>query len=182
MKLATWKGRMLSIGGRLTLIKSSLSNLPLYFMSLFPIPKGVIEKINKITRQFLWSGNMEKRYLPLVSWKVVQLPKEMGGLSIGNILHKNIAMLSKWIWRFLSDPTPLWCQVVRDKYKYSSSLSIMDIKVPNSGGPWRHICAAILQQANVKELLYKGIRKNIGCGSQTRFWHEEWLASSPLKS
>lgn len=30
------------------IIKSSLSSLPLYFMSLFPIPMGVVNKIVKI--------------------------------------------------------------------------------------------------------------------------------------
>ena len=40
-KLATWKKQYLSKGGRLTLIKCTLSNLPIYFMSLFVIPKKV---------------------------------------------------------------------------------------------------------------------------------------------
>jgi hypothetical protein len=34
--LAHWKMMYLSKGGRITLIKSTLSNLPTYFMSLFP--------------------------------------------------------------------------------------------------------------------------------------------------
>ena len=37
-KLAGWKKLYLSEGGRVTLIKSTLSNLPTYFLSLFPIP------------------------------------------------------------------------------------------------------------------------------------------------
>lgn len=124
---------------------------------------------------------MEKRSLSLVPWEIVQLPKAMGGLSIGNILHKNIAMLSKWFWRLLQGPTPLWRHVICDKYRYPSSLSILELEIPKSSGPWRKICAAILQQADVKEIISKGIRKNIGNGSQTRFWHEPWLAPSPLK-
>lgn len=67
-KLASWKSKMLSIGGRITLIKSSLTNLPVYFMSIFPIPKGVIEKINKIIRAFLWSGDSKKKAISLVAW------------------------------------------------------------------------------------------------------------------
>ena len=36
-KLASWKKLYLSKGGRVTLIKSTFSNLPTYFLSLFPI-------------------------------------------------------------------------------------------------------------------------------------------------
>jgi hypothetical protein len=42
--LAGWKRLYLSKGGRLTLIKSTISNLPTYYLSLFPIPIGVTRK------------------------------------------------------------------------------------------------------------------------------------------
>ena len=38
-KLAMWKKQYISKGGRLTLIRSTLSNLPIYIMSFFRIPK-----------------------------------------------------------------------------------------------------------------------------------------------
>ncbi|GKU92519.1 hypothetical protein SLEP1_g6233 [Rubroshorea leprosula] len=38
-KLATWKGRHLSMGGRITLINSVLSSLPVFLMSIYVIPK-----------------------------------------------------------------------------------------------------------------------------------------------
>lgn len=62
-KLAMLKGKMLSIGGRLTLIKASITSLPLYFMSIFPIPKGIVEKIYKLQLQFLWGGRPKKSAL-----------------------------------------------------------------------------------------------------------------------
>ncbi len=39
-RLAVWKRLYLSKGGKVTLIKSTLSNLPTYFLSLFPIQGG----------------------------------------------------------------------------------------------------------------------------------------------
>ncbi|GJU02889.1 hypothetical protein Tco_1113227 [Tanacetum coccineum] len=44
------KLKSLSIGGRLTLIKSVLSSLPLYYMSSFKVPKGVLSKMESIRR------------------------------------------------------------------------------------------------------------------------------------
>jgi hypothetical protein len=47
-KLSGWQRMYLSKGGRVTLIKSTLSSLPTYFMSLFPIPVSVARRIDKI--------------------------------------------------------------------------------------------------------------------------------------
>ena len=46
--LAIWKRQHISKGGRLTLIKSILSSLPTYFLSLLCIPKGVSLRLEKI--------------------------------------------------------------------------------------------------------------------------------------
>ena len=40
-RLSSWKGKNLSAGGRLMLINSVLSILPMYMVSFFEIPKGV---------------------------------------------------------------------------------------------------------------------------------------------
>lgn len=47
-ELALWKRSNMSKGGRLTLIKSTQSNLPIYTMSLFRIPKMVANRLEKI--------------------------------------------------------------------------------------------------------------------------------------
>ena len=53
-KLLLWKRQYLSKGGRLTLLRSTLANLPIYFMSLFTIPRIVRLRLEKIQRDFLW--------------------------------------------------------------------------------------------------------------------------------
>nr|GEU34293.1 RNA-directed DNA polymerase, eukaryota [Tanacetum cinerariifolium] len=51
-RLSNWKLKTLSIGGRLTLIKSVLSLIPLYHMSIFKAPMGVLNKLEYIRRNF----------------------------------------------------------------------------------------------------------------------------------
>ena len=61
-KLAIWKRQYISKGRRLTLIKSTLSNLPIYIMSLSQLPKGVKTLLEKIQTYFLWGGSyLEKK-------------------------------------------------------------------------------------------------------------------------
>ncbi|WVZ96548.1 hypothetical protein U9M48_042176 [Paspalum notatum var. saurae] len=59
--LSSWKGKHLSIGGRLTLINSVLSSLPMYTMSFFDVPKGVIRKLDYFRSRFFWQGDEHKK-------------------------------------------------------------------------------------------------------------------------
>ena len=47
-RLAMWKGQFISKGGRNTLIQSTLSNMPIYLMSLLRIPRVVSLRLEKI--------------------------------------------------------------------------------------------------------------------------------------
>ena len=44
-KLSCWKAKYLSYGGRLVLLNSVLSSLPMFMMSFFEIPKGVLKNL-----------------------------------------------------------------------------------------------------------------------------------------
>ncbi|KAL7616242.1 hypothetical protein Lser_V15G03343 [Lactuca serriola] len=55
-KLSGWKAKTLSFGGRMTLAKAVLGNLPTFYLSLFAAPSGVIEALEKIRRNFIWGG------------------------------------------------------------------------------------------------------------------------------
>ena len=64
-KLSGWK--CLYKGGRLTLLKSTLSSLPTYYLSLFTIPKAVATRLECIQRNFLWGSSVECFKYPLVA-------------------------------------------------------------------------------------------------------------------
>ena len=60
-RLSSWKCKHLSIGGRLTLINSVLSSLPMYMMSFFEIPKGVRKKLDYFRSRFFWQSDEHKK-------------------------------------------------------------------------------------------------------------------------
>jgi hypothetical protein len=60
-RLGSWKGKYLSIGGRLTLINSVLSSLPMYMISFFALPKGVPKKMDYFWSRFYWQGDEKKK-------------------------------------------------------------------------------------------------------------------------
>ena len=66
-RLAKWKRQYISKGGRLTLIRSCLSNLPTYVMSLFRMPRKVKIRLEKIQRDFLWGGGNLERKIHIVN-------------------------------------------------------------------------------------------------------------------
>ncbi|GKE57660.1 RNA-directed DNA polymerase, eukaryota, partial [Tanacetum coccineum] len=47
-RLSIWKLKTLSIGGRLTLLKSVLGSTPIYNLSLFKVPKSVLNKMENL--------------------------------------------------------------------------------------------------------------------------------------
>ena len=53
-RLASWKMQYISKGGRITLIRNTLSSLPIYHLSLFRMPKKICSSLERIQRQFLW--------------------------------------------------------------------------------------------------------------------------------
>lgn len=64
--------------GTITLIKSTLSSLPHYFMSLFSLPSAVAEHSKKIQPLFLWGSLGEKKKFHLVSTEKMSSISEGG--------------------------------------------------------------------------------------------------------
>jgi hypothetical protein len=97
-------------GDTITLIKSILSNLPMYFMSLFPLPLSVAKRIEKLQHDFLWDGLDKEFKYHLVSWPISE-----GGMGIRNLLRFNHALLGKWLRRYWLEREAWWRVVVDSK-------------------------------------------------------------------
>nr|GEV79306.1 RNA-directed DNA polymerase, eukaryota [Tanacetum cinerariifolium] len=111
-RLSKWKLKTLSIGGRLTLIKSVLSSLPLYYMSSFKAPKSVLNRLEAIRRNFFNGSDCSKEKLSLISWKIALASKKNGGLGISSFFALNRALIFKWIWRFFANGSSFWARLI----------------------------------------------------------------------
>ena len=174
-RLAGWKRFYLSKGGRITLIKSTLSNLPTYYLSLFPIPKSVARRIEKLQRDFLWVGLDDEPKFHLVPWKRVCEPLMSGGLGIRNLTMFNQALLRKWLWRYALEPESLWRRVIDSKYGSMWGGWYSQIGTQAYGvSLWKFIRAGWNTFSNY-------ISYMVGDGSRIKFWHDPWCGDQPLK-
>ena len=67
----------------MTLIRSTLSSMPIYCMSLFQMPRSVSLRLERIQIDFIWGGGTLERNL--VEWSIVCLDKRKSGLGVRNL-------------------------------------------------------------------------------------------------
>jgi hypothetical protein len=60
----------LSKGGRVILIKSTLSSLPTYFLSMFLLPSVVAKRLEKLQQKFFWGWIGEAMKFYFEKWFV----------------------------------------------------------------------------------------------------------------
>ena len=77
--------------------KVTLASLPIYFMSLFRMPRRVRLRLEKIQRDFLWGGGALENKPHLVKWDIVCLNKRKGGVGVRHLNSLNKALLCNWI-------------------------------------------------------------------------------------
>nr|ABW81175.1 non-LTR retrotransposon transposase [Arabidopsis cebennensis] len=111
-RLAGWKGRMLSLAGRLTLTKSVLSSIPIHTMSTIALPKATLDGFDRISKSFVWGSSTEKKKQHLLAWNKIYCTKQAGGLGIRSSRAMNTALLAKIGWRLLQDKSSLWARVI----------------------------------------------------------------------
>lgn len=184
-KLSSWRRRLLSAGGRVTLVQSVLSALPLYFCSLFKMPVVVLSRINKILRNFFWGSNSNNNKIKWVAWNSVCLDKELGGLGLPVLKNRNIALLAKWWWRFGSEDSALWKDVVIAKYYNGrNQLGIENISSPRTSKLWGDILkiGSVLQGSSLVSTLRNQISWSVGNGTLTSFWCDAWLNNIYLRN
>ncbi|GKV27402.1 hypothetical protein SLEP1_g36575 [Rubroshorea leprosula] len=181
-RLASWKGKLLSLGGRITLVNSVLSSLLVFFMSFFFVPKGVINELEKIRRDFLWGKKEGGGGISWVKWDSVCKPKEEGGLGVRDLRTFNIVLLGKWWGRMAGKERGLWKRVLNTKYGVEEGRWLEWVRGEIKGGSywWRDLCRINFILPNRENWLGEGFNIHLGDGGGIRFWKDVWLGEVNL--
>jgi hypothetical protein len=91
--------------GRLALIKSTLSVIPIYVSIGMGLPAWLHSVLTKLMKIFLWSGSGEVQGCKcLVVWQAVHRPWQLGHLGILDLRMFGHALQLRWLWLQKMDP------------------------------------------------------------------------------
>ncbi|XP_075080475.1 uncharacterized protein LOC107786790 [Nicotiana tabacum] len=114
-KLQSWKGKLLSIGGRAVLITNVLQSMPIHLLSAVNPPNYVINKLHKMFAQFFWSSSVGSTSRHWASWTNLCMPYEEGGIGFRSLHDVAKALFCKLWWIFRTKPS-LWSSFMSQKY------------------------------------------------------------------
>ncbi|KAM6591280.1 hypothetical protein CsatA_013885 [Cannabis sativa] len=170
-RINSWDGKFLSRAGKEILLKTVIQSLPTYAMSVFLIPLGICEDIEKLMASFWWKTTSSKgRGITWMSWERMAKPKLEGGMGFRHLHDFNIAMLAKQGWRLLCKPDSLVGQIFKAKYFPTSDYLSVDLG-NNPSFVWRSVWAA-------QSVVRLGAVRIIGNGETTIILSTPWMSDT----
>nr|GFB16498.1 RNA-directed DNA polymerase, eukaryota [Tanacetum cinerariifolium] len=98
------------------LLKSVLGAVPLYTMSIYKAPKGVLHEMEMIRNKFFVGADSTVKKINWVTWDKVLAFKKHGGLGVSSYYALNRTLLLKWVWCFIFQDGSLWSRVINAIY------------------------------------------------------------------
>ncbi|GKE78397.1 RNA-directed DNA polymerase, eukaryota, partial [Tanacetum coccineum] len=178
--LSKWKLKTLSIGGRLTLLKSVITAIPIYHMSLFKVPAGILKELESIRMNFFNGTDKSERKMVWIGWDKILASKKNGGLGISSLYATNRSLLFKWVWRFLTQESSLWSRFIKASHGTKEAMDVQNLA--NKGSIWYDLIHAFSSFNKQGVDLLAFMKRKLGNGERTLFWEDIWLGEVPLKA
>ncbi|KAL9441066.1 hypothetical protein AB3S75_019689 [Citrus x aurantiifolia] len=108
-KISSWQQKLFSSGGKEVLIKAVAQAVPAYAMSVFKIPAGLCDDIQRNIAGFWWSKKKDKKGISWTRWEEMSRAKIIGGMAARvlkaryfprtDFLRASIGSNPSYIWR-----------------------------------------------------------------------------------
>ncbi|KAH9781766.1 putative reverse transcriptase/RNA-dependent DNA polymerase [Citrus sinensis] len=166
-KIAGWQQKFLSSGGKEVLIKAAAQAIPAHAMSVFKLPRGFCDDIQRAIAKFWWGSKGDKRGIHWRKWEKLSQAKIRGGLGFREFSCFNQALVAKQAWRLLQYPNSLVSRVLQARYFRNSSFLCAKAGA-NASYIWRSIMWG-------RQVIKKGMRWRIGNGKKIAIFSDNWL-------
>ncbi|KAK2417490.1 hypothetical protein QL285_039786 [Trifolium repens] len=125
----------------------------------------MIKKIEKYVKNFIWSGDVDKRKLVTVAWNKICRPFSQGGLNLRSLSNLNKASNLKLCWALFNSQTS-WAKLLQARVMRGKKFI------------HHHIFSSIW--SSIKEevsLILDNSVWLLGTGTNINFWNDYWCGS-----
>lgn len=138
--------------GRLALIKSTLSEIPVHIAINLKLDPWALRALEKIMKAFLWSGTeMVSSGKCAVAWAQVQRPLQLGGLGVLDPVCFGQALRLRWLLLRCTCPDCSWALLPSD------------------------------EDYSLLAFFNRSVRITIGSGTSVLFWSDPWLHGKTIQ-
>ncbi|XP_055962061.1 uncharacterized protein LOC130015619 [Mercurialis annua] len=166
-RFGKWKGKLLSMAGRVTLVNSVIRGSFIHSFSIYKWPKSLISLLSRAIKNFVWTGCISVRKNITVSWNTCCLPFDNGGLNLPNLTLLNEALLHKLAWNICSSDSFVF-NFLRHRFTNSWGDAI---RYPRISSIWSSVKNSFAKVYNSSQWLVEK-------GSLINFWNSNWLGQS----
>jgi len=162
-KLATWKGRILSVLGRVQLVKSIIHGVVVYSFHVYLWPRRLLRLLDSWLKKIIWSGDVLTKKVCTVAWNVMCRPWAEGDLDIKPTRLINEALILKLSWDLLASETQ-WTTLFRKRFFSNGQPSMRYFKSSVWSGIKVHIGTVLINSVWI-----------FGTRDRIHFWTDNWL-------
>ncbi|GJT19431.1 RNA-directed DNA polymerase, eukaryota, reverse transcriptase zinc-binding domain protein [Tanacetum coccineum] len=143
------------------------------------LPMKILQRMESIRSHFFNGSDPLDKKPTWVKWTNVLASKDTGGLGISSLYALNRALMFKWVWRFLSQNSSLWANVIKSIHGDHGKIG-KQVKASYSS-IWLDIVKEVdlLKKRGLNLLSF--IHKKLGNGSNTLFWEKAWHGEIAFK-
>lgn len=93
-----------------------------------PLPKGIIQRIDRLYRVFLRTGKGKPSRKAHVAWRIICITKNQGGQNVISLKECSKALMMKLLWNLYKKEDNLWIKLVHAYYVKNDDFMIVPMK------------------------------------------------------